>query len=163
MPWSLYAVGLVAAFLLQTAVLPLLHLGAVDLLLTLALVCGLAAPVPDARLAGWGAGFVKDLDTDGPLGLHAVLCGLAVLLLTVVRAQLNLHLWWVRWLLAAAVAWPVELAARLHQHFTLGTSATAGGLVFGSLLTAVVAGLLATLLLALPGRAGRRAAARRRW
>ncbi len=163
MPWSLYAVGLLAAFLLQTAVLPLLPLDAVDLLLTLALICGLAAPVPEARLAGWGAGFVKDLDTDGPLGLHAVLCGLAVLLLTVVRAQLNLQLWWVRWLLATAVAWPVELAARLHQALTLGTSASVGGLVLGSLLTAVVAGLLAALLLALPGRAPRRRASHRRW
>jgi len=151
MAWILYIVVLLVAFVVQTTVLPLLRLDALDLMLTLALVCGLAAPTVDARLAGWITGFVKDLDTHGPLGLHALVLGLAVYVMTRLRGVVNLHAGWVRWLISFLVALPAELFVGLHRHFLQGdprSILTIGG---QALLTALVASMIAALLVGLPG------------
>ena len=78
MPWGLFSLALVLVLVLQTSVLPFCAPPAVDLLLALALVCGLTAPAVDARLAacleGPGAGVPAgcecvDVVPDGQLDL----------------------------------------------------------------------------------------------
>lgn len=155
MRWLPFAIALLAVLLLQTTVVPFLPLPGLDLLLTLALVCGLVAPAPEARLAGWITGFAKDLDTLGPVGLHALALGLAALLLTRLRELVNLHLWWVRGFIAFVVAVPAELLVLLHQRFLQGLALGPAQIVFGALGHALLAALLAMLVTGLPAALGR--------
>lgn len=157
MRWGWFALALLVTFVVQTAVLPFAHLEFLDLLLVLALVFGLAAPVADARLAGWVVGAAQDLGTDGPMGLHAFALGLAVLALTYLREWVNQYLWWARWLAMFVVAYPAEVLIHLHQRFLQGARLTWLGLVLDPLFTAAVAALVALVVLALPGLFGRRA------
>lgn len=151
MAWGLFALALALTYVLQTAVLPAWAPPQLDLLLTLALVCGLAAAPPDARLAGWITGLAQDIGTSGPLGLHALALGLAVVVLGHLRETVNRELWWVRSLVAFAVAWPAQLIILLHARFLQDAALSWPTLLGQSLLTAAVAALLAGLLVGLPG------------
>jgi len=158
MPWGLFGVALIVALVLQTSVLPFSGLREVDLLLVLALVCGLAAPTIDARLAGCLVGFAQDIDTAGPLGWHALLLGLTATLLTVLRDWVNLHLWWARWLIAFTAALPGQIVVEVHLRFGRGEYLRG---VWGAVATATVAALLAALLTGLPAWLRRRQQRRR--
>ncbi len=153
MPWVVFALALLGALLLQTAVLPLLpQLLAVDLLLTLALVCGLVAPLHQARLAAWIVGFVYGLASIGTLGVHALAYGCAGVLLTRLRSEINVYVWWGRAILAFLGAWPAELMIRLHLRFwQLALPDPWWRMVGGATLAALLASLLAAALTGLPG------------
>lgn len=169
MRWGVYLLLLLLAWVLQSTLLPLLGVRWLDLLLVLALVYGLAAPVADARLAAWFTGLAQDLASSGPLGLHAFVLGLAVLGLTYVREWVNHNLWWARWLVAFSVAWPAQLVLCLHQRFLQDAPESAltwGRIISDALLVSVVAALLAAAILGLPMLVGRRRHRRRpapRW
>ena len=146
MPWGLFSLALLLAYVLQTAVLQHFdNLAWLDLLLALALACGLMAPIAEARLAGWITGLAQDIGTDGPLGLHALAAGLAVLALTALRELVNREVWWVRWLAALAVALPAQLLVQLHDRYLQGAAVTWGLMVGHALETALAAALLAAL------------------
>ena len=147
MPWGLFGLVLTLVFVLQTAVMPFCAPASLDLLLVMALVCGLTAPSVDARLAAWIIGFVQDLDSGSPLGLHAALLALAVWALTLIRDLVNLNLWWGRWLIAALVALPARLVLQLHMRWSHGDWPRS---VFETVVTAVVAGLAASIVVGLP-------------
>jgi rod shape-determining protein MreD len=153
MPWVAFALVLLLALLLQTAVLPFLPLVSVfDLMLALALVCGLVAPIHDARLACWVVGFVYGLASIGALGVHALAYGCAGVVLTRLRGELNMHVWWGRAILAFLGAWPSELMIRLHMRFwQLALPDPWWSMVGGATLTALLASLLAAALTARPG------------
>jgi rod shape-determining protein MreD len=165
MAWGIFWLVLAVVFVLQTTVLHLLGLESVDLLLALALVCALTAPVLDARLAGWCAGFAQDIGGAHPLGLHAFALGLVALVMTYLRDLVNQQLWWARWLLMFVVTFPAELLIHLHLYAARGPliwSAAIGD----ALATTVVAATLVTILLALAGRLltrGRRRPKPARW
>ncbi len=152
----LFTIALLVTYLLQTAVVPLVGLPDLDLLLVLALVCGLAAPVQEARLAGWITGFVQDVGSASPVGLHALALGLAVLGLTYLREWVNRHVWWARWLIGFVVAWPAQFLVQLHLRFLQGADRPWSRMVLEALVTALIAALLAALLVALPSMFGRR-------
>lgn len=159
MSWSWLAVALVAIYLIQTAVLGPLGLGAIDLFLVLALLCGLVAPVHDARLAAWAVGLAQDAGGGGVLGLHAFAWGLVGLLLTRMRPVINLRLWWARLLVTLAAALPGELLVLLHARYIEGALALAPGRLVGHCLsTSFLAATLAALITVLPRlhRAARR-------
>lgn len=168
MPWGALAVLLLVAYLLQTAVVPFLGIESLDLFLTLCLFFGLTAVVHEARLAGWLIGFVQDLGSVGPLGVHAFALGLAALALTAARTVVNFQVWWVRAVAAVLAGLIAQLFIVLHQIWwqgvALGTFGHVAGLV---LLGAVVNGVLAAGLTQLPlflnWDRRRRSVPRRRW
>jgi rod shape-determining protein MreD len=145
MPWGLFSLALLLAYVLQTAVLQHFASAWLDLPLTLALVCGLMAPTAEARLAGWITGLAQDIGTDSPLGLHAFAAGLAVFALTALRELVNREVWWVRWLAALAVALPAQFLVQLHDRYVQGAAVTWGQMAGHALETALVAALLAAL------------------
>jgi rod shape-determining protein MreD len=150
MSWGLFSVALLLVYLVQTAVLPHFAHQWLDLFLTFALLCGLTAPAADARLVGCIAGLAQDVGGDGPLGIHAVALGLAVLLLTRLREVVNRELWWVRWLVGLVVALPAQFLVRLHDRYFQGAAVSWLHMLGYSLLTAAAAALLAALVLRLP-------------
>ena len=156
MRWILFIVALVVVHLVQTTLLPFFAPAWVDLMIALAVLCGLVAPSTDARLAAWIVGFAIDLDSDGPLGLHALALGLAVLGLTYLREWVNLGAWWVRWLIGFAVIFPAQLLVRLHSHFFQADNLSLGQILLMSLATAAASALLAALALVVPSLSGRR-------
>ena len=156
MPWGLFTLALLVTYVLQTAALARFAPEWLDLLLVLALICGLTAPAIEARLAGWLVGFAQDVGSSGPLGLHALALGLAVFALTQFREMINRELWWVRWLAGFIVAWPAQLIIALHERYWQGVSTSLAALLGQSLATALAASFLAALLLALRALLGRR-------
>jgi len=150
MRWGPFILILLMAYLLQTALLSHAAPKCVDLLWAVALVCGLTAPAADARLAGWLTGFLQDVGTTGPLGLHALALGLAIMVLTHLRDAVNRELWWVRWLTAALVTLPAQLLIQVHFHYWQGAWGTWWTMLSQSLSTAVVTGLLAALIVGAP-------------
>jgi rod shape-determining protein MreD len=156
MSWGLFAVALLIVYLLQTAVLPHVAPQWLDLLLAFALLCGLTAPVVDARLAGWIAGLAQDVGGDGALGVHALALGLTVLLLTRLREVVNRELWWVRWLAGLVVSWPAQLLVQLHDRYLQGAALSWPHMLGYALLTALTASLLAAIALRLPSTTRRR-------
>ncbi len=156
MAWGLFAIALLIVYLLQTTVLPHVAPQWVDLLLAFALLCGLTAPAPDARLAGWIVGLAQDVGGDGALGVHALVLGLAVLLLTRLREVVNRELWWVRWLAGFVVSWPTQLLGELHDRYLQGAAHSWPHMLGYALLTALTASLLAALVLRLPSAFRRR-------
>lgn len=147
----IYLILLVVLFVTQTTVLPQFAQESVDLLLALALACGMLLPVTDARLAAWCAGFARDLETLGPVGLHALALGLAGLAMTALRELINLHIWWARGLLALLVGFPAQLLVRFHQRFLQDQNMTFTSMVGGAFMTALIAATLATLVAGVPG------------
>lgn len=153
MSWIAYGVALAVALLLQTTVcrlgeVPLLE---ADLLLALTLVCGLAAPAHDARLAGWMTGLAMDLMTVGPLGQHAVALGLTAWLLTRLRDTINTELGWVRFLAGFLAALPGQVLLPLHLRLVQGASLVSWWEALGlALQLSLTAALLAAALTGLP-------------
>jgi rod shape-determining protein MreD len=156
MSWGLFAVVLLIVYVLQTAVLPHVAPAWLDLLLALALLCGLTAPAADARLAGWVVGLAQDVGGDGALGIHALGVGLSVLLLTRLREVVNRELWWVRWLAGLVVSWPALLLVQLHDRYLQGAALSWPQMLGHALLTAMIASLVAALVLRLPRALRRR-------
>ncbi len=161
MPWGLFTLALLIVYLVQTTLLRLLGVEPLDLFLALALVCGLTAPAPEARLAGWLTGLAQDIGSDHPIGLQALALGLAVLTLTYLRELVNQHLWWARWLIAFLAALVAQLLVRLDLRFVQHGQLSWAQIAGGSLLTALLASLLAALLVGLPASVGRRDRRRR--
>ena len=158
MPWGYFTLALVFTYVVQTAALARFAPQWLDLLLVFGLVCGLVAPLHEARLAGWIVGFAQDIraEAPSPIGLHALALGLAVLALTHLREMVNREVWWVRWVIAFVAALPAELLvlwhARVFQHANLSWWQIIGAAV----LTAAVAGWLAAVVVGLPSVLGRR-------
>lgn len=150
MPWGAFSIIVVIALVLQTTVVHLLGIEGVDLFLALALFLGLTASTTDARLAAWCAGFVQDLASGGPVGLHALALGLATLLLTVLRNVVNLQAWWARWVAGALAGLPAQVLIVAYLHYGLGTRLSFVWTALSVLVTSLLAGLLATLLTQLP-------------
>lgn len=150
MPWGALSILIVITLVLQTSVVRLLGLESVDLFLALALFLGLTAAVYDARLAAWGIGFVQDLASGGPIGLHAFALGATVWLLTALRGVVNLQAWWARWLVGALSAFPLQIFLVAYMYYTLGTRFALFWTIFSISITALLAALLATLLTQLP-------------
>lgn len=166
MAWSLFAFALTLVYLAQTAVLPYLGVTWLDGLLVVALVCGLTAPTAEARLAGWITGLSRDIGGTGPVGLHALALGLATLVLTYLRDLVNREVWWVRALVAFAVAWPAQLLVRLHERYFQGAALPWVVLLAGSFGVALVAAVIASVVPRVPALFGRRPrhySARRWW
>ena len=166
MSWAGLAAAVVVAVLLQTTVCQMgeLPLVDVDLLLTLALVYGLLAPVQHARIAGWIIGFAYDLTTEGPLGIHALALGLTALLLTLMRESVNRSLWRVRLLICFAAAVPGQLLVPLHLRFVQGANAGAGWqIALSAVMLSLTAAVLAALITGIPPLAPRKRAIRRSW
>lgn len=156
MPWGSFSVALLIVYLVQTAILGPFALGWLDLLLALALVGGLHAPATEARLAGWITGLAQDVGTDGPLGIHALALGLAVVLLTSLRELVNRELWWVRWLVGFLVAVPAQLLVQIHDRYLQHAQITWPHMLGQALLTALAAALVAALAVRLPALVRRR-------
>lgn len=158
MPWGYFTLVLLVTYLVQTAALAHFAPGWIDLLWVVALVCGLAGPLPEARLAGWIVGLAQDIraETPSPIGLHALAVGLAVLALTRLREMVNREVWWVRWLIGLVVVWPAQVLVDIHARIFQGASLGWGHILLNGLLTALGAGLLATLVMALPTTLRRR-------
>ncbi len=156
MRWGLFILVLLAAYIVQTAVLPLFAPSWFDLLLIVALVYGLTAPPVEARLAGWIIGFAQDVGSLGPLGLHALALGLATYGLTHLREAVNRELWWVRGLAALIVAWPAQLLILLHMRFLQDAALSAFQIMLGSLTTALSGSMIAGLVVGVPGAWRRR-------
>lgn len=166
MSWAGLAAAVIVAVLLQTTVCQMgeLPLVDVDLLLILALIYGLLAPVQHARIAGWIIGFAYDLTSEGPLGIYALALGLTALLLTLMREVVNRHVWHVRLLICFMAALPGQLLVPLHLRFVQGGHVGSGWqVVFSAVMLSVTAAALAALITGLPPLAPRKRAPRRSW
>jgi len=151
MAWGLFALTLLVVYVLQTAVVGLFDLPWVDLFLVLALAYGLTVPLHDARIGAWIIGFVQDLGAADALGIHAFALGLTGLLVTALRAMVNLNLWWVRLLVAFLAAWAGVMLYRLHLHFWANAPFESWwALLASSAWTAFVAALAAAIITAYP-------------
>ncbi|MFH1747563.1 MAG: rod shape-determining protein MreD [Planctomycetota bacterium] len=150
MNWMGLLAALVVTVLLQTTVcrledIPLID---VDLMLVLALLYGLLAPVNDARIAAWLIGLTCDLTTDGPVGVHALALGLTGLFITQMREVVNQRIWWARALIAFLAALPGQLLIPLHLRYMQNAGANVGSL-WAIIISAILISLTAALLLAL--------------
>lgn len=116
MGWLALTLSLIVAYLFQTTVFTPAD-WPVDLFLVVALVAGLSAPTPDARLAAWFSGLAADLGTVGPIGVHALALGLTGLLLTQLRSTVNEYLWWARFWVALLAAIPGHILILLHLRY----------------------------------------------
>lgn len=99
MRWGVFGLVLVVLALVQTTALRALPPAAaacVDLLLMLALVCGLRMPVRSAVTAGWIVGLAVDLLSLDALGSHAIGLALTALAIGRLRDWLRADLTWVR-------------------------------------------------------------------
>ncbi len=148
MQWGWLILAIVLVLVVQTALLPLAALPWLDLMFAMSLVIGLVAAAPDARLAGWLIGFAVDLQSAGPMGLHAFAFGLAVTGLTYVRELVIRHHWWARWAISFLVACPVQVI--LHIYLNAGKAGFLGRTAGEAVLTSLVASLLAALIVGLP-------------
>ncbi|MGD8453041.1 MAG: hypothetical protein PVJ57_14580 [Phycisphaerae bacterium] len=160
MTWLGLLAALLVSLVLQTGLhwLGLASPYGVDLLLALALIYGLAAPLAEARLAGWIIGFGVDLMTEGPLGAHAFALGLTAYFLTVLRERVNGTLWWIRLAICFLAALPGQVLLGLHLRYVLdATGAGLGGLLVSALvlsLTGALVAALATFIVPLAQRHG---------
>ena len=158
MSWVGLLAAVIVTLLMQTTVcrmgdLPLVDL---DLMLVLALVYGLLAPVNDARLAGWIIGLATDLMTEGPIGIYALALGLTALLVTLLRETMNRRLWWVRLLIGLLAAVPGQLLVLLHLRFIQGAQVGAWWeMLWSAVILSAAAALLAALITSLPRLAPR--------
>lgn len=152
MAWGWFALATAAVLLVQTTILPLFPLKWVDLLLALALVCGLAAPSMDARLAAWMVGFAQDLASAGPMGLNALVFGLAVSAMTYLREIVFRQRWPARLLVAMAAALPAQLIVLTWLHARQGEWLS---ILLQASTTALAASAVAAVVVGLPGALGR--------
>ena len=151
MAWGVFAIALLLAYLLQTGVTAMLQLTYFDPFLLLALLCGLLAPTPQARIACWCTGLLQDLGSTDALGVHAFTLGLTGLFLTQLRELGNIGVWWARGLFCFLAAWPGLLIYLLHLHYWAGRGqVTLWSLTGSATLTTLVAAGLAMLICGLP-------------
>ena len=153
MSWVGLLAAVIVTLLMQTTVCRMgdLPLIALDLMLVLALVYGLLAPVHDARLAGWIIGLATDLMTDGPIGIYALALGLTALLATQLRETMNRRLWWVRLLIGLLAAVPGQVLVVLHLRFIQGAQGGAWGeMLWSAVVLSAAAALVAALITSLP-------------
>lgn len=151
MRWGGFALALLAAYLLQCGVFALWGPDWIDLFLMLALLCGLAAPRHDARIAAWIVGITQDLASPDILGIHALSLGLVGLTLTILREMVNIGYWWPRLIVSflAAGAGQAVYTVYLWQHSSAGGFAWDRTLLW-AVATAVAAALTVVLLTELP-------------
>jgi rod shape-determining protein MreD len=156
MSWSIFFAALVGVYVVQMSIVRIVGLHVlghepVDLFLVLMLIYGLLAPRDDARLAGVLCGLGADLGGSGPLGIHMLCLGLGAWLLTNWRDALRTHVWSVRAVVGFLPALLAEVAGAIHERYWTATSMGLGSLLFGGLLTALVATVLAATITGLPG------------
>ena len=157
MVWSGFAIALFLVFVFQTGVVSTLGLTQVDLFLVLALLCGMMAPLHDARLAAWFTGLGQDLGSADPLGIHAFVLGLTGVLLTQFRELGNITVWWVRGLVAFLAAWPGQLLYRTFLRYWAGFGdETFPRMVAAASVTSAIAAALAMCITFLPYYSRRR-------
>lgn len=163
MPWAIFAVALLSALLLQTTLLPALGLhDDVDLPLVVAMLCGLLAPTPDARIAGWIAGACQDLSGGAGLGPHAVALGLTVWLLTLLREWAPVRPLMTRTVAVFVASLPGQLLALTHLYWWRGSGDASFWHLFGIALWIVLwSSIVAILITSLPWLAHRRRSAYR--
>jgi hypothetical protein len=168
--WGSFAAALLVVFLVQKSLVWVFgwDLHSVDLFLALALLCGLNAPGPDARLAAWVCGLARDLsDEPGVIGLHSLTLGLTGLLVVWMRESGGGAVWWTRLLSCLLAAWAGRFVYSLLSAMVAGAgSATAWTQIAESFWIALIASVLALMGMTLPSvlfgrRRGYRAA--RRW
>ena len=151
MPWNAYLFVLLLTFLLQTAVVRLLGFESIDLLFALALFCALTAPLHDARLAAFWAGFVQDLGSGGfagaggPPGAAAFAFGISAVVITWLREIINVQIWWVRLVVAFLGALPGQLLLAAYARVWLGVHP---GSVWLTIVYVLVLSFLAALVAA---------------
>ncbi|MCI0342741.1 MAG: rod shape-determining protein MreD [Planctomycetales bacterium] len=121
-----------------------------DPLVWLAVAAALRGPVPEAVTLGWLAGLLRDALVPDPLGLHALLLGLAAAPAAALRRALDPDGPVARAGLAAAVATTYGVAIALAR------GAAVGPALAGAFATAVTAPLVLPLLLRIPGLAAPR-------
>ncbi len=115
MNWTRFGLALLAVYVAQTVVVPLLPLGALDLFTVLVLLCGMLAPVQEARLASWITGLAQDIGSVDPLGIHAFCQGLTGWVLTRLRDLFNVDIWWPRGVGAFLAAFVGQFAYHLFR------------------------------------------------
>ena len=94
----------------------------------------------------------NEIERKAMYGIPALL----VVLLTYLREHVNREVWWVRWLVALVAVFPLQILVRLHERYWQDAALSWSRMFGDALATAVVAGLLATLLVALPNLLGAR-------
>ncbi len=149
MRWGWFALVLLAVVIAQGSFTPRwpMDLG-LDLFAAFALACAWCLPAEEACLAGWIIGFIQDVGSLQPLGLHALTLGLATWGLTRIRDLVNRELWWVRWISGFAVLFPAQLLVSLR--ILWGKPVEWWRFISEPFTTALVGALLAALLALLP-------------
>lgn len=151
-----FALLLVAAILVQTAIAWIIPLRPLDAFLVLTVWICLVTSASAARISGWCVGLVQDLCSLDPLGLHAFTLGLTALLLTHLRDRINVAIPTVRAAVCFLAAWPPQLLAMLYVKYGVGHGIMSSGrLLLDSVLTAALAACVATLLTMRQRRLGR--------
>lgn len=169
MRWGPFALALLVVFLLQKSLVWTLgwDLRSVDLFLALALVCGLNAAAPDARLAAWVCGLARDLCGEpAEIGLHSLTLGLTGFLLVWMRDSGGGAVWWTRAICCLLAAWAGRFVYSLLAAMVAGAgSASAWTHIAESFWVGLIATILALLGMTVPallfGRRRRMRAARR--
>jgi cell shape-determining protein MreD len=122
-----------------------------NLYLVLAILCGLHAATPDARLGAWAAGLTQDALSLSPMGLHALVLGLTGLLLTWLRDTGFAWVGGLRTLAALLAALPGQILYFSWLHFAPENGTHSVLRVIGdSLLECTLAALLAAVITHLP-------------
>ncbi|MBI5864335.1 MAG: hypothetical protein HZB38_07495 [Planctomycetes bacterium] len=152
MNWGTFAAALVVTLVAQKSLVWTFGWSAVDLLLVLALLCGLNAPAADARIAGWLCGFAQDLaGQPEAIGVQSLSLGLTVMLLVWMREAAPARVWWLRPLPCLVAAWIGQIVYLLLLKFGLGVGfLTAWNVLSNSFLIAAIATLLALVGMTVP-------------
>lgn len=152
MRWGAFAAALLFTLLLQKTVLWVFHASAIDLFLTLAVLCALCAPAYDARIACWLIGLVQDLGTDpAALGSNALALGICGLMITILRDWVQTRDWRVRLAISLLCAWPAQIAVVLYDRFWIGHGTSSlVNLVGWAALSSLIASALAVFVAAQP-------------
>ncbi len=153
MRWGWFALALLATFIVQASFAPLLPAG-LDLFAAFALACAWLLPVEEACLAGWIAGFIQDVGSMQPLGLHAFALGLTAWGLTRIRDLVNRELWWVRWFSGFVVLFPLQMLVTARVLW--GARVPWWTFVTEPFTTALLAAFVAALLMLIPAALARR-------
>jgi rod shape-determining protein MreD len=151
MRWGVFAGLLLMTYLLQVAVLEVVHLRWLDLFLTLALLTALLVPKHDGRIACWIIGLAQDLGSLDTLGIHAFTLGLTGWLVTYAREVFNTGVWWARLVALFVCAWPGQMLYLLHLYYRSGHGGVGPlGLIIQAAALALAAAAVATLFTSLP-------------
>ncbi|MFN0137881.1 MAG: hypothetical protein ACKVS9_17390 [Phycisphaerae bacterium] len=152
MRWGAFSAALLVTLILQKTVLWVLHAPAIDLFLTLAVLCALCAPAYDARIACWLIGLVQDLGTDpAALGSNALALGACGMMITFLRDWVQTRDWWMRLAISLLCAWPAQIAVALYDRLWVGHGVRSGAELVGwAALTSIIACALAVFVAAQP-------------